>query len=132
MGGVLRFFIPSAGLAGVGASPPTGSALIPVRRSIANELSTGVAVASTGEPVTLNCVLRDTAGAPVPNGAGEISLSANGHLSRFIQELFPEADTSQFNGVLTLSARDGAEFSATAIEFGTGRFTTIPVTPLVP
>ena len=132
VGGVLRFFIPSAGLAGVGASPPVGDAIIPVRRSLANDLSTGVAVASTGDPVTLNCVLRDAEGNPVPNGSGQVSLVANGHLSRFIQELFPDADTSQFNGVLTLKAQDGEEFSATAIEFGTGRFTTIPVTPLLP
>ena len=132
VGGVLRFFIPAAGLAGVGATSPIGSAIIPVRRSVVNDLSTGVAVASTGESATLNCVLRDRGGDPVPNGAGQISLLANGHLSRFIQELFPEADTVQFNGVLTLVAQDGGEFAATAIEFGSGRFTTIPVTPLVP
>ena len=132
LGGVLRFFVPSAGLAGVGASAPIQNAIIAVRRSVANDLSTGVAVASTGEAVTLNCVLRDTEGNPVPDGTGQISLAANGHLSRFIQELFPDAETSQFNGVLTIGAQEGGEFAATAIEFGGGRFTTIPVTPLMP
>ncbi len=55
----------------------------------------------------------------------------NGHLARFIDELFPEADTADFTGTLTVTAVGGT-IAATAIELGNqlGQFTTLPVNPL--
>lgn len=41
------------------------------------------------------------------NGSRQINLAANDHLSRLIQELFPDADTDQFNLFLTLEAQEG-------------------------
>ncbi len=58
-------------------------------------------------------------------------LVANGHLAKFIDELFPEADTDDFVGTLVVQA-SGGEIVATALELGDepGQFTTLPVTPL--
>ena len=60
-----------------------------------------------------------------------ISLKANGQTARFIEELFPGADTKQFTGTLTVSSQSGL-IAGTAIELGSkpGEFTTMPVSPL--
>ena len=48
-----------------------------------------------------------------------------------IHELFPQADTAEFEGTVTISSV-GGQIAATAIELGSapGEFTTFPVAPL--
>ncbi|MDA2931450.1 hypothetical protein MYX84_16145, partial [Acidobacteria bacterium AH-259-O06] len=60
-----------------------------------------------------------------------LPLGSGGHLAQFIDQLFTEADTSDFEGTLVVQASDG-KIAATALELGpeAGQFTTLPVTPL--
>lgn len=91
----------------------------------------GVAKSTAGEAITLHLTLRDSSGAAVEGGVAERNLGDNGHLAKFIDELFPEADTSDFTGTLTVTA-EGGTIAATAIELGNqpGQFTTLPVNAL--
>jgi len=133
IGGVLRFAAPGLGLAGVGASSPVPGFITPIRRSSAANLSTGVAIASVGSTVTLTLTLRGKDGQAVANGVSTITLKENGHVARFVEQLFPEADTSDFEGTLTVTAA-GGNIVGTAIQLGAkaGEITTLPVTELRP
>lgn len=130
VGGVLKFALPGAGIAGVGTSSLMPGFITPVRRSVGEGRSTGLAMASDVS-VTLSITLRNAAGAEVPGGQASLTLPANGHVARFIQELFPGADTREFAGTVTVSV-SGGRIAATALELGSGpgEFTTLPVTPL--
>ena len=57
------------------------------------------------------------------------NLAAGGHLARFVEELFPEANTQNFHGTLSVEVT-GGKVAATALELGSkpGEFTTLPVT----
>lgn len=131
IGGVLRFAFPGLGIAGVGAGAPSGGFVTPVTRSIARKLSTGVAIASAGPAVRVTLTLRRSNAETVPGGQTALQLKANGHTAKFIQELFPSADTGEFEGTLTVTA-EGGNVVGTAIQLGSnpGEFTTLPVTPL--
>lgn len=133
IGGVLRFAAPGLGLAGVGASSPVSGFITPIRRSSAANLSTGVAIASVGSPVTLTLTLRNKSGQAVPNGVSTIMLNENGHVARLVQQLFEGADTGDFEGTLTVTAT-GGNIIGTAIQLGAkaGEITTLPVTALRP
>ena len=127
VGGVLRFAFPGIGLAGVGISPSVEGAIVPVRRSASAGLSTGIALAAESDGVLVNCTLRKPDGEEVVGGIVEINLAANGHAARFLEELFPGVDTSEFEGTLTLESSNGARFASAAIELGrsAGEFTTL-------
>ncbi len=130
LGGVVRFHIPGIGIAGVGESRPLIRLLIPVRRTPGG-ISTGIALQNPGAaPVTIALQLRDTTGTVVPGGtAPSRNLAAGGHLARFVEELFPEANTQDFHGTLSVEVT-GGKVAATALELGSkpGEFTTLPVT----
>ena len=130
MGGVLRFDIPALGVAGVGDSPPVRDALVPVRRQEGG-INTGVALHNRGEaPLLVRCrLMRD--GAVLEETM--IPLAANGQDSRFIDEVFPTADTSEFVGSVRCLTPEPGRFSAVALELdGINRiFTTLPVVPVV-
>ena len=81
--------------------------------------------------VRLNLVLRNAGGLPVVNGAATIELQPGGHVARFIDQLFPNADTADFQGTITATA-EGGTIAATAIQLGSqaGQFTTLPVTEM--
>ena len=130
IGGVLRFDIPALGVAGVGDSPPVRDALVPVRRQT-DGINTGVAVHNRGEATLLvRCrLMRD--GAVLEETI--IPLAANGQDSRFIDQVFPAADTSDFVGSVRCLTPEPGRFSAVAFELdGVHRiFTTLPVVPVV-
>lgn len=130
LGGVVRFHLPGAGIAGVGASQPLHAFLIPVRQT-EEEISTGIALENTGDsPITVNLTLRDADGTPVPGGTAIIpDLPAHGHVAQYLEELFPDADTQGFVGTMTATV-SGGTVAATALELGQnpGEFTTLPVT----
>ena len=68
----------------------------------------------------------------LPDGTATVpDFPASGHLARFIGELFPFADTDDFEGTLVVEVTGGA-VAATALELGPGpgQFTTLPVAPL--
>jgi len=131
IGGVLRFASPTLGIAGVGSSKLASGFITPVTRSEGKGLSTGVAITSPLAPASLALTLRDFYGIPVPGGQTTLQLPADGQVARFIEELFPNADTSEFKGTLTVVAETGS-IAATALQTGSkpGEFTTMPVAVL--
>ena len=129
IGGMLRFEHPALGVAGVGANPPVGDVLFPVRRQEGG-ITTGVALHNLeSSPGLLRCdlmregVLRDSASIP---------LEANGQTSWLIDQAFPAADTSDFTGSVRCDAVGEGLFSAVALEMDPGNriFTTLPVVPV--
>ena len=129
IGGGLRYNLPAIGEAVVGASPPVGDALFPVRRQEGG-INTGVAIHNLGEEaMEARCelmregVLRDFV---------SISLEANGQTSWVIDQAFPAADTSDFTGSVRCDAVGQGLFSAVALEMdpGTRIFTTLPLFPV--
>jgi len=131
VGGVLKFSSRSLGLVGVGSSVPTAGFIVPMTRSKSGQWSTGLAIASTGAPVSVSLTLRNQQGKPVSEGQLELVLRPNGHTARFLEELFPNADTGEFLGTLTVTA-EGGTIVGTAIRVGfeEGSLATLPVTPL--
>ena len=129
IGGMLRYDLPGIGEAVVGASPPLGDALFPVRRQEGG-INTGVALHNLeSSPGLVRCdllregVLRDSASIP---------LEANGQTSWLIDQAFPAADTSDFAGSVRCDAVGQGLFSAVALEMDPGNriFTTLPVVPV--
>ncbi len=130
--GVIRFLSPGVGIAGVGSSPVGASMIAPVRRKGA--LSTGVAIRNTlqGEQV-VDLSLKNQDGVQVPNGSAQVTIPGQGQLARFLEQLFPEADTQNFQGTICVRSSNG-RLAVVAIELGSeaGEFTTLPVTILDP
>ncbi|MGI8784468.1 MAG: Kelch repeat-containing protein [Acidobacteriota bacterium] len=129
--GVIKFTAPGLGITGVGASAALSRFIVPVTRSVAGGSSTGLAVAAVAAPVTLNMSLRNRDGEPIAGAQISVDLPSGGHLSRFVEELFGAADTSEFDGTLVVSVA-GGDVVATAIQLGRrpGDFTTLPVAAL--
>ena len=129
IGGVLRFDLPGIGVAGVGASQPVRDALFPARRE--GDLSTAAAIRNLGEEaMEVSCQLMS--GGIVLEEA-EIPLEANGQEARFIEEVFPRTDTSDFVGSVRCTAPPGeGMFTGVAVELDAGNriFTTLPVVPV--
>jgi len=129
VGGVLRFSLPGAGVAGVGASEPVADALFPARRQ-AGGINTGVALRNLdADEMTVSCYLM-RGGSALERA--DIQLEAGGQNARFINEIFPGADTSDFAGSVRCLAPDGGRFAGVALEmdFDNGIFTTLPVVPV--
>ena len=129
IGGGLRYNLPAIGEAVVGASPPVGDALFPVRRQEGG-INTGVAIHNLGEEaMEARCelmregVLRDFV---------SISLEANGQTSWMIDQAFPAADTSDFTGSVRCAAPGRGRFTAIAVEIDAARriFNTLSVVPV--
>ncbi len=131
LGGVVRFNLNPNGTAGVGASQLVRGFITPVRHSAIN---TGVAVSNPGdEQVGLTLRLRGTDGQQVQGGLRTLALAPGEHLAQFINELFTNADLTDFEGTLTVTTGSlNALLVATALELGPqpGQFTTLPVTPI--
>ena len=129
IGGVLRFDLPEVGVAGVGTSPPVSDAIVPVRRQ-QDGLNTGIAIHNLeSSPELVRCDLMQEG---VRLDAANISLAANGQDARFIDQMFPTADTSDFVGAVRCAATAGGLFTAVALEMDPGNriFTTLPVVPV--
>lgn len=132
LGGVLAFASPSLGTAAVPASTPMPGFIVPASRSVDGNLRTGVAIASVGSPVSVVLTLRDQQGQIVAGGEEvKISLPPNGHLARFVEELFPNADTLGFQGTITVGAT-GGNVVGTALLLGVNRgdLISLPVTAI--
>ena len=127
IGGVLRFDLPSIGVAGVGASQPVRDAIFPARRQ-AGGISTAAAIHNSGEEaMVVNCRLMK-AGSVLEEV--EIPLAANGQEAQFIEQMFTGTDTSDFVGSVRCTAP--GLFTGVAVELDDGNriFTTLPVVPV--
>ncbi len=129
IGGVLRFDIPTIGVAGVGASEAVNAAIFPARR-MANGINTGAAIRNLmAEPTTVTCRLM-VGGQRM--GEQPITLPGNGQNSEFINEMFENANTDDFEGSVHCTAPAGSTFTGVALEmdFNNRIFTTLPVVPV--
>ena len=131
IGGVLRFDLPGIGVAGVQVSQPLRDAIFPVRRREGG-IDTGMALHNLREEAAVvSCRL-------MKNGAvleeAEIPLAANGQDSRYIEQMFTNADTSDFVGSVrcTVPAEGEGMFTGVAVELDASNqiFTTLPVVPV--
>lgn len=131
IGGLIRFTLDPFGTAGVGSSQLVRGFVSPVRK---NAISTGVAIFNPQDSqIGLTLRLRNLAGEEVQGGLRVIALQPHEHLAIFIDELFQNADLTNFEGTITVSTNSlNALITATALELGTlpGQFTTLPVTPV--
>ena len=129
IGGMLRFEHPDLGVVGVGASPPVGDVLFPVRRQEGG-ITTGVALHNLESSAGL--VHCDLMREGVLLDGASIPLEANGQTAWLIDQAFPDTDTSDFAGSVRCSAPGGDLFTAVALEMdpGTRIFTTLPVVPV--
>ena len=136
--GVVRFTIPGVGIAGVGSSQRLGRLITPVRRKVGG-ISTGVALYNPqSSPLTLKLTLREAGGVPFLGDPEAVEIVAtveqilpgHGHVAQFINELFPEVDTTNFEGTLVVEAVSG-RVAATVLQLGgAGEFLSLPVSPL--
>ncbi len=95
-------------------------------------VSTGVALANIfGFPVNVTLTLRNSSGAPVPNGTIQVTLAGNGQLARFPTEIYQGRgiDFSSFRGTLEVSS--DVAINGMAIRVSPAEFATLPVTPLI-
>ena len=115
IGGVLRFDIPNIGVAGVGASEAVNAAIFPARRMM-NGINTGAAIRNLmAEMTTVTCRLMKGGN---PMGENPIKLPGNGQNSEFINELFPNANTDDFEGSVHCTAPAGSMFTGVALGDG--------------
>ena len=129
IGGVLRFDLPGIGVAGVGASQPVRDAIFPARRQ--GGLSTAAAIHNPGEEaLEVNCQLMKDG--TVLEEVRTL-LAANGQEAQFIEQMFTNADMSDFVGSVRCTAPEGeGMFTGVAVELDAGSriFTTLPVVPV--
>ena len=126
---VVRFDLEGTGITGVGSSPKLRAAIAPVRRS--GNLSSGVAIRNPELAAqTIDLELKDEDGLVVPGGEASRTIEAGGRITAFIEQFFPEADTTDFKGEISIRARAG-QIAVIVLELEVGRaFTTLPVSPI--
>ena len=129
IGGFIRFDLPDIGVAGVGAGPPTSDAIFPARRQPGG-ISTAAAIHNL-EANAQGVACQLMKGGVVLEET-EIPLAANGQEARYIEELFPRTDTSDFVGSVRCTAPEGGRFTGVAVELDAANriFTTLPVVPV--
>ena len=130
VGGFLRFNSMVVGVAGVGAAEPVNDAIFPARRKKGG-INTGAALRNLeSDAITVTCRLMQ--GGEVRNNA-KVELAGDGKLARFINELFPDADTSDFTGSVRCTAPENMMFAGVTLEmdFVNRIFTTLPLVPIV-
>ena len=127
---VVRFDFQGTGITGVGTSPRLRAAIAPVRRS--GNLSSGVAIRNPELAAqTVDLELKDEDGLVVPGGEASRHIEAGGRIAEFIEQFFPEADTADFKGEISIRARAG-QIAVIVLELEVGRaFTTLPVSPII-
>ena len=129
LGGVLRYGVPRVGVTGVGAGMAVGDALFPARRQQGG-VRTAAAMHNPGEEaIEVSCELM-SGGAVLEETT--ISLAPNGQASWFIEEVFPETDTTDFAGTVRCRAPGEGEYTGLAVEVDAANriFTTLPMVPV--
>ena len=133
IGGLLRFIVPSLGVAGVGASEPVNDAIFPARW-MKDGINTGVAIRNLSpERTTVTCDLMRGGQVVEPK---DVPLDGDGHSSQFITEVFADTFTNtemtEFVGSVRCRAPEGSMFTGVALEmdFNHRIFTTLPIVPV--
>jgi hypothetical protein len=109
--------------AGVLESTPALSSLIYVR-SEAGKSNVGLAVANSQTASTLTVQLFDSAG--TLSDTQTITLPPNGHVAKFVTELFPQlSPVANFDGAVAI--RSNIQFAAVALRSSPTTLATIPV-----
>ena len=129
VGGFLRFDSMAVGVAGVGAAEPLNDALFPARRE-AGGINTRAAVRHlASKTMMLTCHLMQSGNVLE---IAMVGLGAEGQQTRFINELFPDTDTSDFTSSVRCTVPAGKKFMGVAVEmdFRNRTLTTIPLVPL--
>ena len=124
---VIRFDITGVGVAGVEASQVLTSAIAPVRRT--GTLSSGVAFRNTGSStIQVTLELKNENGDVVSGGTSTRTLAGNAKIAQFLEDLFPDAQTTTFTGTICVTAQSG-QIAGIALEldFFNNVFTTLPV-----
>jgi hypothetical protein len=131
VGAVLHLETPTAGSVSTGPSGVFAGFIAPAERNRATGVNTQVALSSTEAPLTLTLVLRDVGGGDLSGGRVQLQLPAKGQMTRTIDVLFPDADTNDFQGTLTVTA-DGGTVAADVIQVGgdPGARAVMPTAPL--
>jgi hypothetical protein len=131
IGAVLRLASPTAGTVSAGPSGVFAGLIAPAHRNRGTGLNTEVALSSTEFPLTLTLVLRDDRGTEVQGGRAQLQLPANGQTRQTIDQLFPNVDTDNVQGTLTVTA-DGGTVAAEVTQVGgdAGALAVMPVAPL--
>ena len=124
---VIRFDITGVGVAGVEASQVLTSAIAPVRRT--GTLSSGVAFRNTGSStIQVTLELKDESGNVVSGGTSTRTLARNAKIAQFLEDLFPDAQTTTFTGTICVTAQSGQiAVIALELDFFNNVFTTLPV-----
>ncbi|HUQ91348.1 MAG TPA: calcium-binding protein [Bryobacteraceae bacterium] len=118
---------PSVGLS------PSGSYkafLAPVRRQADGSIQTRITVHSIDRAAELRFTLRDSRGRPVAGGTATAGLTANGSVSRTIDELFPQVPSADLVGTLAVTADGEASVSAVVLQHQGVILTAAPVMEL--
>ena len=124
---VIRFDITGVGVAGVEASQVLTSAIAPVRRT--GTLSSGVAFRNTGSStIQVTLELKNENGDVVSGGTSTRTLAGNAKIAQFLEDLFPDAQTTTFTGTICVTAQSGQiAVIALELDFFNNVFTTLPV-----
>ena len=129
LGGLVRYSVPSVGVAAVGAGTPVWDVLFPARRQQGGIRTAAALHNLQEEAIGVNCRLMSGG---VTLEEVEISLEANGQTSWYIEEAFTTTDTSDFLGSVRCTAPASSRFTAIAVETDAAQriFTTLPVAPV--
>ena len=130
LGGMVRFQIPGIGIAGVSPSLPLEGFIVPVRHTSMG-VETGLAFRNiSAHPISLDLVLHSSMG-EVVSEVVRVELPTQGHLARFLSQLFPDRVSAEFKGTISVRARGGL-VAAIALELSIAKreFTALPVVPL--
>ncbi len=129
---VIRFDITGVGVAGVEASQVLTSAIAPVRRT--GTLSSGVAFRNTGtSTIQVTLELKNENDDVVSGGTSTRTLAGNAKIAQFLEDLFPDAQTTTFTGTICVTAQSGQiAVIALELDFFNNVFTALPVAPFPP
>ena len=130
LGGTV-LFAGGFGVAGAGAVRPLPDFMVPIRSDASGGVRTGLALANpTDSQVDVSVTLRSADGASVPDGSVSLSLSPNGRLAEFPEQIFEgkEIDFSSFQG--SLEVHSSLAIAGMAIRVSPGRFAALPITAL--
>ena len=129
--GLVTFSVPGAGSGAFRLGIPLQRFIAPVTRSNSMEISTRVILQNSGVANSVTLILRDEDGNPVPSGETTLKIPANGFISLTTGELFPRAETSEFEGTLTVEASESNIISSILrIDSIRKEVLNIPVAPL--
>ncbi|MDA2929648.1 beta-propeller fold lactonase family protein [Acidobacteria bacterium AH-259-O06] len=128
LGGTI-LFAGEFGVAGVGAARSITDFLVPIESDTSEGVQTGLALANPSDSnVEVIVTLRRADGTPVPDGSISISLSPNGRLAQFPEQILEGRgiDFSSFRGSIDVSSPE--PIMGMAIRVSPGQFATLPVT----